>query len=175
MMEQKKKRDWGLVILGVLLALCGVFFILAPGMTLISLTIFIGVALLITGIYNIISFIRWRNSMEMSGWIIAYAIIDIILGLMFVIMPVTLSVVIPWFVGIFYVLFGIFEIVGSFRIRKTGFRPWGWMLVSGVLSVLFGILLFIFPPSISILIGVFAIMRGISMAIYGSTIDELLA
>lgn len=173
-MEEKKKRDWGTIVIGILLVLCGMFFIIRPGMTLITVTIFMGAALLVTGIYNIISYIRFRNNTDASGWIIAYGIIDIIVGLMFLIQPLAMAAVIPWFVAIFFAIFGVFEIVGAFRLKKAGLRAWGWMIFSGIMSILCAIVLFVYPPSISILIGIFVIMRGFSMAIYGNTVDDIM-
>ncbi len=168
-METTKKRDWGLVVAGILLVLCGMFFVFAPGLTLVTMTVFAGAAFLVSGIFDIVSYIRFRKVANMSGWALAYAILDIVVGLMFLIHPRALAAVIPWLIGLFFIIFGVFEIVGSFKIKGTGSSLWGWMLFSGIIGALCGVLFFVFPASFVIYMAVFVIMRGVSLAIYGAS------
>ena len=168
-METTKKRDWGLVVAGILLVLCGMFFVFAPGLTLVTMTVFAGAAFLVSGIFDIVSYIRFRKVANMSGWALAYAILDIVVGLMFLIHPLALAAVIPWLIGLFFIIFGGFEIVGSFKIKGTGSSLWGWMLFSGIIGALCGVLFFVFPASFVIYMAVFVIMRGVSLAIYGAS------
>lgn len=166
-METTKKRDWGLVVAGILLVLCGMFFVFAPGLTLVTMTVFAGAAFLVSGIFDIVSYIRFRKVANMSGWALAYAILDIVVGLMFLIHPLALAAVIPWLIGLFFIIFGVFEIVGSFTVKKTGVPLWGWMLFSGIVSVLCGLTFFVWPAALSIFLSVFILMRGVSLVFYG--------
>lgn len=175
-METAKKRDWGLVIAGILLVICAFFIILMPGLTLITLTAIAGAGFLVSGIFDIVNYVRFHKQMNLSGWAIAYAILDIILGLMLLLHPLALAGVIPWVVGLFFVVFGIFEIIGSFKIKGAGVPMWGWMLFSGIISVLCGITFFANPATFSIFLAVFVMMRGISLVFYGwNTSKGLLA
>lgn len=174
-MGMAKKRDWGLVVAGVLLVLCGIFFVFAPGLTLVTMTAFAGAAFLVSGVFDIVSYIRFRKVADLSGWALAYAILDIVIGLMFLVHPLALAAVIPWIIGLFFIIFGVFEIVGSFKIKKaTGSSLWGWMLFSGIVGALCGVLFFVFPASFVIYMAAFVIMRGISLAIYGGTGRDLM-
>ncbi len=166
-MATTKKRDWGMIIAGVLLIICAFLFLLMPGMTLIWLTIFAGAAFLVAGVFEIISYVRNRKTGEASGWTLLYAILDIILGLMFLYQPVVMAVVLAWLVGIFVCVFGIYEIIAAFKIRKSGAGMWGWVLFSGIVSVIVAIMFFTFPASIIIYMGMFLMMRGITEIIFG--------
>ena len=168
-METTKKRDWGLVVAGILLVLCGMFFVFAPGLTLVTMTVFAGAAFLVSGIFDIVSYIRFRKVANMSGWALAYAILDIVVGLMFLIHPLALAAVIPWLIGLFFIIFGVFEIVGSFKIKGPGSSLGGWLLFSGISGALCGVLFCVFPASFVIYMAVFVIMRGVSLAIYGAS------
>lgn len=169
------KRDWGLIVIGVLLALSGVAFMAMPGITLVAITLFAGAAFLVSGVFNIISYVRFRKTMELSKWLIVYAAFDIVIGLMFLLFPLVFAPVIPWIIGLFFGIFGVFEIIGSFRLRKSQAAPmWGWMLASGIISVLCGALFFLNPASFAIFIGIFTIIRGVSLAVYGATIEKVL-
>jgi uncharacterized membrane protein HdeD (DUF308 family) len=68
------------------------------------------------------------------------------------------------------IITGIFEVVMAIRLREqiTGEL---WLAIAGILSIVFGVLLFLFPTSGAItivwIIGAFAIAFGISMIILG--------
>lgn len=166
-METTKKRDWGLIVAGILLAICACFIIAMPGLTLVTLTAVAGAGFLVSGIFDIVAYARFHRQMDLSGWAIAYAILDIVLGLMLLLHPLALAGVIPWVVGLFFVVFGIFELVGSFKVKGTGASMWGWMLFSGIISVLCGITFFLNPATFSIFLAVFVLMRGVSLLFYG--------
>ena len=166
-MNTAKKHDWGLIVAGVLLVLCAFFFLVAPGLTLVTITAIAGAAFLVSGVFDIINYARFHKVMNLSGWAIAYAVLDIIIGLMFLVHPRAFAAVIPWVIGAFVLVFGVFEIVGAFRVRKTGIPMWGWMLFSGIVGALCGVTFFVSPASFSIFLSVFILMRGVSLVFYG--------
>ena len=166
-MDTAKKHDWGLVVAGVLLVLCAFFFLVAPGLTLVTITAVAGAAFLVSGIFDVVNYVRFRKLMNLSGWALVYAILDIGIGLMFLIHPLAFAAVIPWVIGAFFVVFGVFEIVGSFKIRNAGAPMWGWMLFSGIVGALCGVMFFVLPATFSIFLSVFILMRGVSLLFYG--------
>ena len=166
-MDTTKKHDWGLIVAGILLVVCAFFFLVAPGLTLVTITAIAGAAFLVSGVFDIINYVRFHKVMNLSGWAIAYAVLDIVIGLMFLIHPLALAGVIPWMIGAFFIIFGVFEIVGSFTVKKTGVPLWGWMLFSGIVSVLCGLTFFIAPAMLGVFLSVFILMRGASLIFYG--------
>lgn len=166
-MDTAKKHDWGLVVAGILLIVCAFFFMLAPGLTLITITAIAGVAFLVSGIFDLINYARFHKVMNLSGWAIAYAALDMVIGLIFLVHPMALAGVIPWMVGSLFIIFGVFEIVSAFTLKKIGAPLWGWMLFSGIVSVLCGLTFFIWPATLSIFLSVFILMRGVSLVFYG--------
>lgn len=166
-MDTTKKHDWGLIVAGILLVVCAFFFLAAPGLTLVTITAIAGAAFLVSGIFDIINYVRFHKVMNLSGWAIAYAVLDIIIGLMFLIHPLAFAAVIPWVIGAFFIVFGVFEIIGAFGVRKTGVSLWGWMLFSGIISALCGLTFFFSPATFSIFLSVFILMRGASLMFYG--------
>ncbi|RDB63378.1 hypothetical protein C1878_05850 [Gordonibacter sp. 28C] len=173
-MDSTKKHDWGLIVAGVLLVLCAFFFLVAPGLTLVTITAIAGAAFLVSGVFDIINYARFHKVMNLSGWAIAYAVLDIIIGLMFLVHPLAFAAVIPWVIGAFFIVFGVFEIIGAFRVRKTGISMWGWMLFSGIVGALCGLTFFVSPASFSIFLSVFILMRGVSLVFYGWNTNKAL-
>ena len=138
-MDTTKRHDWGLIVAGILLVVCAFFFLVAPGLTLVTITAIAGAAFLVSGVFDIINYVRFHKVMNLSGWAIAYAVLDIVIGLMFLIHPLALAGVIPWMIGAFFIIFGVFEIVGSFTVKKTTCPCELDAVLGGIVSVLCGL------------------------------------
>ncbi|MEG0070391.1 MAG: DUF308 domain-containing protein [Raoultibacter sp.] len=175
MVAVEKKWDWGLIVAGVLMVICAGICAFYPGLTLVTIAAIAGAGFLISGIGDIIFYFRNRKTMEMSGWALAYAILDIILGLMFLLHPVAFASVIPWVVSFGFLLFGIFEIVLSIKAKGFGAPMWGFSLFSGIVNILCAIALFMVPASFAIFIAIFALWRGIAMVVQGVAVGKLVS
>ena len=119
------KHDWGLVIAGIALAAAGFFCMLAPGLTIVTIAAIVGAFFLVAGVFDIIGYIRMRNLIPRSGWELAYAVIDVLLGLVFLLHPLAFSAVVPWLVGLCFAAFGVFEIVAAVKAHGWGVPLWG--------------------------------------------------
>lgn len=162
------KYDWGLFFGGLLVAICGIAVIFWPGATLEILALVAGVGFLVAGIFNFGTWIRTHNYVDGSGWTLANAICDVILGLMFLIHPIVGAGVITFLVGCFTVAYGAFAIVSSISLRRvTG--TWWAMLLNGIISLLCGWFFIFSPGFFAIFLGVFIVMQGVTMSIYGLT------
>ncbi|MEG1197400.1 MAG: DUF308 domain-containing protein [Raoultibacter sp.] len=171
----EKKWDWGLIIAGVLLVVCAGVCAFFPGLTLVTIAAIAGAGFLISGIGDVIFYVRNRKTMEMSGWALAYAILDIVLGLMFLLHPMAFAAVIPWVVSFGFLIFGLFEIVVSIKTKGMGAGMWGFSLFSGIVNILCAIALFLLPASFAIFIALFALWRGIAMVVQGISVGKLVS
>lgn len=102
---------------------------------------------------------------------LAYAICDIILGVLFIVHPIASAVVIPWVMGIFVVAYGIFEIVAAVRFHSV-LPGWGWVLFAGIVSLFCGIAFFLWPGTFALFLGFFLMARGVQMAVYGVSLPQ---
>ena len=110
-METASKRDWGMLAAGIALIIVGFVFLWAPGLTLVSIAAVVGAMFLAVGAFDVYAYVRHRRSLGLSGWLLAYAVCDIVLGVVFLIHPILAAEVIPWVAGAFMAAYGIFEIV----------------------------------------------------------------
>ena len=149
-MDTTKKHDWGLIVAGILLIICSFVFFFWPGLTLVTITAIAGAAFLVAGIFDIIAYVRMRASMGLSAWAVVYAICDIILGLLLLLHPIMFAAVIPWVVGVFFVAFGIMEIVLAVRAKSGSVDGWGWLIFSGIVSIICGLMFFVTPETFSV-------------------------
>ena len=150
------KHDWGLIFAGVALAAAGFFCMLAPGLTIVTVAAVVGAFFLVAGVFDIISYIRLRNILPRSGWELAYAIIDVLLGLVFLLHPLAFSAVVPWLVGVCFVAFGVFEVIASVKAHGWGVPMWGWALFSGVT-----------PQMLSVFLAIILLVRAATLMVYG--------
>lgn len=158
--EIKPDRNWSIIIPGILLIFFGALCAFYPGITLLSVTFIAGAGFLFAGIVNIVSFVRERKTQGLSGWYVAYGILDIIIGLMLLIHPFATAYVIPWLIGAFVIAYSVVEIVSVIVMRQQLGSIWALGLVSGILSLIVGICFFVFPETLVVFIAVFAFIRG---------------
>ena len=170
-MNIKVGRNWGLFAAGIALILIGFVLLMVPGLTLVTVAVMAGCMFLAAGIVDVWAFFKYRKSEGLSAWALAYAACDIILGVLFIVHPVVSAVVIPWVMGVFVIAYGIFEIVASVRMHD-GLPGWGWVLFSGIVSVLCGFAFIIAPGTFALFLGFFLMARGVQMAVYGVTLPQ---
>ncbi len=162
------KRDWSLFFAGALIFISGLVVLFWPGLSLVVITQIAGVLLLVGGIFDIIWYVRLRNTALTTGWALVNAICSIILGLMFLLHPIVTASVIPFLAGVFVAAYGIMAVVAAFSMRGRG-SGWGLMLINGIVSILCGFMFAFMPESFAIFLGIFLMMRGATMCVYGLT------
>lgn len=164
-------RDWGLFFWGVLLFLCGIVIMAWPGLSLVYIAIAAGAMLLVGGVFDAITYFRLRKTGLTTGWALINAVCSIILGIMFLVHPLVTASVIPFLAGIFVLMYGIMSIVAGIGLRRYG-AGWGLMILNGIISLLCALMFFVAPETFVIFLGIFLMMRGALMAIFGLTMPN---
>lgn len=164
MTTDTKKTDWASFFLGILVAISGIIILAWPGLTLVMIAEIAGVWLLIAGGF---SFAAWWRTKGISGagWTLANAICDVILGLMFLIHPLVAASVIPVLAGFFVIVYGIFAVVAGIGMKKLFGSASAIMILNGIIAFICGILFIMFPASFAIYLGIFLIMRGVTITV----------
>ena len=155
-----KPSRWTLVI-GILLMIIGVYAWFHPATALVGLALYLGVVLVLIGVGYLIAFFGDR----LSGWYLALGIIDIVVGSLFVSNLPTATAVIPFIVAIWALVVGAIQIVHAIDIRNIFPKVWGWPLVSGILGIIFALLIFYNPFAgafaITVLLGLYLFLNGL--------------
>jgi uncharacterized membrane protein HdeD (DUF308 family) len=158
-------RNWGWVALrGVAALIFGILTFFAPAISLASLILLFGAFALADGVLTVVAAIASRGAEEHWVAMLLGGILGIGAGLATFFMPGITAIVLLYWIAAWAIVTGVAEIVTAIRLRKelTG----EWMLVlAGVLSVLFGMYLFIRPGvgalAVVIWIGAYAVVLGI--------------
>jgi uncharacterized membrane protein HdeD (DUF308 family) len=155
---------WAFVIRGIAAIIFGVLAFVWPGLTLAALIFMFAIFALVNGIMAIISAIRTRG--EHVWLLLLEGILGIVAGLLVFSWPGITALLLVFVIGVWAVLTGVLEVISAMRLRKVVNHEWAWV-ISGVLSVVFGVLIMAKPGAGALalvwLIGAYAVLFGISM------------
>jgi uncharacterized membrane protein HdeD (DUF308 family) len=164
-MASELARNWWLVALrGVIGILFGIGAFVWPGATLAALVIVFGAYVFVDGIFAVVAGIGMRRQLSLWWLVVLEGVAGIILGLLTFRSPDTTALVLLTLIAAWSIVSGIFEIATALRLRKL--IPNEWLtILSGVVSIIFGILLIAQPGagaiSIVWLLGGYALIFGI--------------
>ncbi len=176
-MTGMKWMRWLLLISGILLVALGVSTLFTGG-ALLSLAMFICVAVMLSGLSEI-GFYCTSDTRDRSGWVLAGGILSVLLGLWLLIGSgyAALAMAIPFVFAMWVLSAGIMRIVGSFQLKGDGASDWGWVLLLGILETLCGFMM-VFQPIMttmlsSILVAALFISHGVGNIMMFSGITRL--
>ena len=164
-MLEHLSRNWGWVVLrGVAGVLFGVLAFLWPGITLAVLVIVWGAYALADGVLALIAAYRVRDQGKPFWSLVVVGLLGIAAGIVTFLWPGMTALVLLMFIAAWAFVMGIFQIIAAFRLRKEIQNEW-LLAISGILSVLFGIIMFVQPGAGALaviwVIAAYAIVFGI--------------
>jgi uncharacterized membrane protein HdeD (DUF308 family) len=165
------KKVWIFAIIrGVLAIIFGLIALFAPIATAIALAIVIAAYAIVNGVFDIIEAIRHRGSSSMVLGIVLGAV-SILFGIVVLLWPGMSLGILVILVGVWAIVIGIIQIMASVRHRAVPHSGWVWGVIGGALSILFGVLVLVWPNaglvSIIWIIGIWATIWGITLIILG--------
>jgi uncharacterized membrane protein HdeD (DUF308 family) len=165
MLQLLARRWWALALRGAIAVLFGLLTLFIPGVTLISLVLLFGFYAILDGIFDIVS------AMKAPGhhWpLLVEGIVGIVAGIVTFMWPGITAMVLLYLIAFWAILTGVLEIVAGIRLREVIANEM-LLILMGVISTLFGILIIIFPGAgalaIIIWIGAYAVVFGIILIV----------
>lgn len=165
----ERKANWWLVLGGVVLILCGIAIFAAPGFFLGFLTVWAGIGFLVSGVSGVVSYFHVRKTRENAGFHLLMALLDFAVGAVLVLHPFAFAEVLPWILGVAFIVFGVAELVGLMPFSRLVPETRTVVAISGVLSAIVGVMFIVWPASLSIWVAAFALVRGITLVAVGFT------
>lgn len=153
---------WVILLNGILSVVAGILVLTIPW-TLQTIAFFIGAVLVLRGILKAFSPPTTSNS---RGWNITVGIIEALVGAAIIVFPSFAAftlLTLAFFVGIWFVVWGIATVTGSIANRTT--TPYWWLgLTGGILATALGIFALYRPiltlTALIAIIGIWAIVVG---------------
>jgi uncharacterized membrane protein HdeD (DUF308 family) len=159
---------WALALRGLAAILFGLAAFFLPGITLTALILLFGAFALVDGIFAIVAAVRAERHNARWWLLLAQGVFGVLLGILTFIWPGLTALVLLYFIAAWAILTGIFEVVGAIRLRQEIEGEWV-LILSGVLSVIFGVVLAVLPGvgilALLWLIGAYAVAAGVLLII----------
>lgn len=160
---------WTFLVRGLFAIIFGVLAFAMPQITLFALVVLFGVFALVDGGASIAAGIRALSAKRPSGLLLLQGLISIAAGVLTLAWPGIGAIALLYVIALWAIVIGGSEIVTAFQLRKVIEDEW-LLGLSGVLAVLFGVLL-VFSPGLGALALVFQI--GLFALVYGGILIGL--
>jgi uncharacterized membrane protein HdeD (DUF308 family) len=164
MLSVLARRWWLLALRGLLAILFGILALIWPELTVDVLTLIFAAYVFVDGLFTVISVIVDRELYPRWGRALLGGLLGMAVGVVTFIWPNVTQLTLLILIAAWAFLIGIFSIIAAIDLRK---EMEGELLLglSGVLSILFGLLLVIWPASgllaLIWMIGGYAIVFGV--------------
>jgi uncharacterized membrane protein HdeD (DUF308 family) len=131
------------MILGGVLMLIGILAIFFPLAMSLAVELTVGITLIAAALVELVHSVQcrsWKGSLvnALTG------LIALLFGILFLLYPLSGVVSLTLLLGIVFFASGIFRIAYASRLRP--YDGWGWLMLSGVIGILLGLLITLFLP-----------------------------
>ena len=164
MVDELARHWWVMALRGLVAIVFGILAFVWPGMTLAVLVVLFGAYALVDGVLDII--VAFRGEAAHRMMLLVEGIVGVLAGLAAFVWPGLTALVLLYIIALWAIVTGVLEIVAAIRLRRAIRNELG-MIIGGVLSVLFGLVLLAAPGAgalaVVFIIGVYAVVFGIAL------------
>ncbi|TFW32657.1 HdeD family acid-resistance protein [Massilia horti] len=167
---------WEIALRGVLAILFGILAAVVPGLTLLGLIALFAAFALLSGISAVAGAARYRRAND-DWWLpLLLGLVSIGAGIVALVNPALTALALVLIMGANALVTGVLEIIAAVRLRKVIEGEW-MMALSGIVSIVFGALVFLFPGAGALalvwLISLYAILSGILLLALSVKVQRL--
>jgi uncharacterized membrane protein HdeD (DUF308 family) len=156
---------WAILIRGIAALVFGIIALLLPAQALVALALLFAAYLLVDGVFAIVSAVAAATQHGRWGLLLLEGVLDIALGLLALVVPGAVVLGMVWLIAAWAVVTGGLMLAAAFRLHSTH-GNW-WLGLGGLVSVIWGVLLWLWPfigaIVLTIWLGVYAIIFGIAL------------
>ncbi|MET0520583.1 MAG: HdeD family acid-resistance protein [Jiangellaceae bacterium] len=179
MLETLSRHWWAVALRGVAAIVFGVLALIWPGITVFALVLVFGAYALVDGAFTLAAAFGNRDGGRTKGsraWLFARGVAGILTGIIAAVWPGITALALLWVIAVWAMVTGVLDIVAAFQLRKEMRHEW-LLALNGALSVLFGVLLVVWPAAgvltLVVLIGIAAIAFGITLLVLGLRLRQV--
>lgn len=160
--RQYKRNNW---IAAVLMIVLGVLCFIYPVRSILAMEIIASILLIVIGVAEIVSYARAPIFFRVGGRILS-GILNIIVGLLLLFSPAeTMITTFAFIFAISLMTLGIEFIAMHNRAKFFGEENAGWLMFSGIVNIIFAVILMLMPNlsiAFSYVVAIYLIMGGIT-------------
>ncbi len=148
------------LVTSVIMLIMGIFLLMKPDFVLTTLSTVVGLIVLIPGIISLVDYFKTKYMPNLVVGVILG-----ILGLIFIFNPKFISSILPFVLGIYFIINGLSRLQYAIEMKKNKVPDYAPSLISSVLILACGVLLIVNPFS-----GAMAMTQviGIFMIVYAA-------
>lgn len=152
---------------GIVLLVLGAAAIIIPPIATIAFAIVIGWLFLISGVVGLFTTF-WMRQAPGFWWSLVSAILAIAAGIVLLGWPVSGAVSLTLVLIVFFLIEGVASIMFALEHKRELSGQWQWMLISGLVDLILGALIFVQLPSsaawaIGLLVGINMLFGGVAL------------
>ena len=129
----------------VIMVILGIVFVIWPHILGVMLCYLLGGALIVMGVFQLISFLRGERLGFYNKFVMMMGIVLVLLGIWICAQPRIVLSIIPVVVGIIVLIHGLMDIQYTLDIKKAGSEKWWIALIAAALTLIVGLLLVLNP------------------------------
>ncbi|MBY0336199.1 MAG: DUF308 domain-containing protein [Acetobacteraceae bacterium] len=158
---------WAVALRGACGILFGLIAVVQPFAALGSLVLLLGAYLLADGIFAIVSAVRAARHGERWGMLVVEGVLNIMAAGFAILLPGLTLLGLIWLLAGWSVVSGVMMVAAGWRAQQGR----GWLILGGVLSVVWGVLLWLAPIAgavvLSFWLGIYALAFGFVLLVLG--------
>jgi uncharacterized membrane protein HdeD (DUF308 family) len=171
MLETLTRHWWILAVRGAVAVLFGLLALIWPGITVLALVLLFGAYALVDGVLALYAALANRpEARGRRGWLAVEGVAGVLAAIVAVVWPGITALALLYIIAAWALVTGAFEIAAAIRLRREIQGEW-LLALSGALSIVFGLLAFIYPSAGALavvwLIATYAIVFGVVLLVLG--------
>jgi uncharacterized membrane protein HdeD (DUF308 family) len=161
-------EHWVLYLVeGVVLLVLGATAIVIPPLATLAVTILFGWLFLVSGVMGLFTTF-WMRQAPGFWWALISAVLGIVVGVVLLASPLRAEFSLTIVLVAFFIIEGAASIMFALDHRRELSGRWGWMLVSGIVDLVLGAMIFAGLPSTAA--WAIGLLVGINMMFGGSAL-----
>jgi uncharacterized membrane protein HdeD (DUF308 family) len=159
------RTKWGwIVALGVVFLIAGVIALGSVVAATASAVLIVGIMMMMGGAAEIVAAFGVKSWGKFLFWLLL-GVLYVAAGIIAILNPFAAATILTLFLGAALVVGGVLRIFLAFQMKEAG-KPWGWVVFSGLITLLLGIMIIAkWPASSFFVLGIFL---GIDLLFIGS-------
>lgn len=163
--EYLKKHEKASILVSILMIIVSILLIIRPTTFLTTVILIFGFGIVLEGLMRIIVYIFLPKEEKIYSYDILEGIFSILAGILILAWKERVMAVFPLLISFWIVIKSMLKIQFSFQLKNLDEKSWIGVFISGILTLIFGLIIFFNPwgtvITLTVLSGIMLLITGI--------------